>query len=1185
MKRLFIFIMALVGIATSDIKAQDQTLVKVNGLTFYIPDGTNEAALVCEDPINHPGVIGNAYKGHVVIPASITDNGKTYPVTTIIGAFNNDTLLTSVVIPNSVKIIYSGAFLNTGLTSVDIPASVSNIETYAFSGSKNLTAINVNAANPRYSDIDGALVNKTKDTLSCVPSGKSGRYIIPDGIKDCLWATFNGCSKITSVHFPTSFNPKDKYGYSYRFQDILSGTDNLTEITADKNNPYFTVVDGTSVTSVSKDTLLYIPKGIKGKYSIPEGITFCDDNIFYAKNITSLHIPSTYTNQDILWKIQNAWSEIMPLSDLNYIEVASNNPVYASIDGVMTNKGKDSLLFVPRARGGEYNIPTGIKCIYQNALTRCKKLTAVTIPTSVTDIDNYSFDLMDLTSLTLPASVKRIGDYAFRETKLTSLTIPSSVNNLGEGITEKCYSLKAINVEAGNKSYCSQDGMVYTITKKTLCQAPGGIEDAVIPEGTDSISFRAFQYHDSLKTIKLPQSLSYIGDYTFYNCPKLKEIILPGKLAKIGYAAFSGCTGLTSLDVPEKTELGGSFVYGCTLNPLIIRYNKEEYHWFDWYSILSNIGNSSVVYIHDNYYQSLANYANNYSGTNKFDVMSLDKPYGVTNITKYLKGFSYKIQENEVVNMEKNFVKTTVEGKEAKKLADGRYFVDGLDIDKQYKIAAHYNIKNEKDSIIFDTKTKSFGLRFYKERKTQCTIHADSVAFYNQSDTTAIPQSYSLSFENKEYAYEKGKPLDFEGLTPEKSYHINGIIKYQDGKTGTYQYYFSTKGLESKLVSSTSSPTTFRVNVTYKETDAVVDSIILKYGQYSWNLNKAIRASVKDPVFTGLAPDSTYTGRLYLKTTNGSEVEVNGTYNIQITTPALELTTSQPKIPVEKTAIVEAKTNTSNDEGHIGFEWRKYDAPASLASKEAYGVVIDGTAMGEIKGLSANDYYKVRAFFDCINGRRYYATNDWVTFDPSDVSYMDATVHTNADVTVTPSVVVLVGMIIQGSDDIIEQGFEYWENLTASTAKPRVMKVAGEVNTVVAVGQRMTAELTDLIDGTTYTYRAYAKTSKGTFYGEEQQFTTLGERPTGIEPITAQEKKLQVKAHSSNSTLYVNVSGAAANSTVAVNAMNGQLLHRANTDIDGTATIEMAGKAQGIVLISVTGADGSRRCIKTAIKN
>ncbi len=88
-------------------------------------------------------VYDNEYSGFVVIPATVTYNGTTYPVTSIgDGAFFNCPGLTSINIPNSVTSIGDGAFFNCpGLTSINIPNSVTEIGSRAFEDCPGLTSV------------------------------------------------------------------------------------------------------------------------------------------------------------------------------------------------------------------------------------------------------------------------------------------------------------------------------------------------------------------------------------------------------------------------------------------------------------------------------------------------------------------------------------------------------------------------------------------------------------------------------------------------------------------------------------------------------------------------------------------------------------------------------------------------------------------------------------------------------------------------------------------------------------------------------------------------------------------------------------------------------------------------------------------------------------------------------------
>ena len=150
---------------------------------------------------------------------------------------------------------------------------------------------------------------------------------------------------------------------------------------------------------------------------------------------------------------------------------------------------------------------------------------------------------------------------------------------------------------------------------------------------------------------------------------------------------------------------------------------------------------------------------------------------------------------------------------------------------------------------------------------------------------------------------------------------------------------------------------------------------------------------------------------------------------------------------------------------------------------------------GYIRNLQSTSYYNVRAFYKSAEEDYYYG--GWVTFDPSDFSYFEPTVHTYAAAEVTHSSAWMKGYILAGTDAIEKQGFEYWP-LNSGAAKAMSVNdaaVAGNVQTVLATGQVMRAELRDLLPATTYCCRAFVKTATGTTYGEELTFTTLDATP------------------------------------------------------------------------------------------
>ena len=85
--------------------------------------------------------------------------------------------------------------------------------------------------------------------------------------------------------------------------------------------------------------------------------------------------------------------------------------------------------------------------------------------------------------------------------------------------------------------------------------------------GKPDDKYGVFQGCESLKTVILPESVTEIGSYAFWNCGSLTNINLPEGLQSIGVGAFYNCTSLTSIDLSDCTGLitiGISAFWYCT---------------------------------------------------------------------------------------------------------------------------------------------------------------------------------------------------------------------------------------------------------------------------------------------------------------------------------------------------------------------------------------------------------------------------------------------------------------------------------------------------------------------------------------------------------------------------------------------------------------------------------------------
>jgi len=134
--------------------------------------------------------------------------------------------------------------------------------------------------------------------------------------------------------------------------------------------------------------------------------------------------------------------------------------------------------------------------------------------------------------------------------KKGAFTIPDSVTNIGwlGGAFNNCTKLTAINVDAGNSTYSSQDGVLYDKAKTKIIQIPEGITGNVtIPNSVTSIGGWAFVGCTKLTSITIGNGVTSIEEGTFLGCTGLISVTIPASVTSIGNIAFLDCISLTSV--------------------------------------------------------------------------------------------------------------------------------------------------------------------------------------------------------------------------------------------------------------------------------------------------------------------------------------------------------------------------------------------------------------------------------------------------------------------------------------------------------------------------------------------------------------------------------------------------------------------------------------------------------------
>ncbi len=310
----------------------------------------------------------------------------------------------------------------------------------------------------------------------------------------------------------------------------------LTETNVDENNQNYASVDGVLFNKdvseliqfpIKKSSIIYeVPatvttlktrafsqseiRGVK----LPTGLKTIESSAFLGcLQLVNITIPSTVSNIGLYSFIS------CPL--LTDIKVARANESYSSLDGVLYNYDRTTLVQYPVGRTEtEYVIEDGTKIINDGAFMNCTSLTSVTIPEGVITIKQSAFDNTGLKSVTIPSTVEVLGNCAFwkcADLVEVNFNGNSILNEIGEATFGMCESLKKIE----------------------------------IPNGVTYLELGTFLNCTSLEEVTLPNSLSEISMAAFDSCTSLKSITIPDSTNKIFSLAFNNCTSLTDIYIPH----------------------------------------------------------------------------------------------------------------------------------------------------------------------------------------------------------------------------------------------------------------------------------------------------------------------------------------------------------------------------------------------------------------------------------------------------------------------------------------------------------------------------------------------------------------------------------------------------------------------------------------------------------
>jgi hypothetical protein len=404
-----------------------------------------------------------------------------------------------------------------------------------------------------------------------------GSAIIPEGVTSIGNSAFVCCFDLLSVSLPYSLQ---SIGVG-----VFQACSSLLCIGVADTNPFFSTLDGV-LFNKGRTTLIQFPGGKSGTYSVPASVTRIGYLSFANCRLTGVTILEGVTI------IENI--ALQACTYLISIDVAGGNPVFSSLDGVLFNKDKTTLIQVPGGKSGAYTVPESVTRIGDNAFVCCLNLTGVIIPPSVTSLGFGVFQsCVKLTELAIPSGVTSIGPYTFSYCSvLKTITIPVSVTSIGDNAFNSCPALtdvyyggsaaqwSAVSIGANNGSLAGAamhyggsgttplSGACGTGLTWSLDTGTGVLTISGAGAMTDwSYASKApwYGYSASINSIVLSVGVTHIGAYAFYYCSHLTDAVIPEGVTSIGDSAFSCCLALTSITLPSSLQsIGSGILQACS---------------------------------------------------------------------------------------------------------------------------------------------------------------------------------------------------------------------------------------------------------------------------------------------------------------------------------------------------------------------------------------------------------------------------------------------------------------------------------------------------------------------------------------------------------------------------------------------------------------------------------------------
>lgn len=385
----------------------------------------------------------------------------------------NSVNLERVTLANSIRSIGESAFANTDISNLIIPGSVKTIGNEAFYGNRNLTNLTIESgiesigASAFYNHhisslyIPSTLIAIGERAFGVEPERailKSLEFASGSNLKTIGNAAFI-YHKLTSLSIPRSVTRVGSRAFEQT--DISSGT--LSSLN---------IPDDSMLNSIGDDAFAYCALE---SLVLPSSLENIGSRAFAGlrDGVTTINVGTN---------VRSIGNNFAYGSRLENITVATGNRYYSSIDGVLYDYDKSTLVKCP----DDYHV----------------NYSTLNVPSSVRTLQAGAFDGW----LNFEANMRGL-----------VINLPSTIVNMNIADNFIFYATSEININ-GNSQFVSDNGVLFNRDKSIIYRLP--------------LAYAKTSY-------SIPNTVSTVADYFSYGNSRVLDVTVPSSVTRVGMNAFA----------------------------------------------------------------------------------------------------------------------------------------------------------------------------------------------------------------------------------------------------------------------------------------------------------------------------------------------------------------------------------------------------------------------------------------------------------------------------------------------------------------------------------------------------------------------------------------------------------------------------------------------------------------------